>query len=485
MTDAASESPRASAFADRQARARAWLGEPLDAAGLSAFRVAFGLMGSISALRFLHYGWVDELFAKPTFFFKYWGFDWIAVPSRAATHAMFWALALLGVMVAAGLFYRAAIAAYAVVFTYVQLMDVTNYLNHYYLVTLLAALMATMPLGEAYSLDAWRQRQRRRGEAAPCAHLPRWCTALLRFQVGVVYVFAGLAKLGPDWLLDAQPLGIWLSARTGLPLVGSLFTLPMMPWVMAWAGFLFDTTIPIWLAWSRTRPWAYLIVIAFHGMTSLLFPIGMFPVIMVTGALVFFSPSWPRRLFGALGPLATERGLAGRSGWRLPEANVRPIGTITLALLVGWSIVQLGVPLRSRLYGGDVLWHEQGMRWSWRVMVREKNASVTYRVVDPTSGRSWDVPPHRYLTDRQLHEFGAQPDLVLQLAHRIGREWSERLGHPVAVHADVIASLNGRPAARLVDPAVDLMQIRDGVARASWILPRPMTAPVRLHAVDA
>ena len=38
----------------------------------------------------------------------------------------------------------------------------------------------------------------------------------------MVYVFAGLAKLNADWLLDAQPLRIWLAARSDLPIVGPL-----------------------------------------------------------------------------------------------------------------------------------------------------------------------------------------------------------------------------------------------------------------------
>ena len=51
-------------------------------------------------------------------------------------------------------------------------------------------------------------------------------------------------------------------------------------------------------------------------------------------------------------------------------------------------LVQLLLPLRAHLYGGNVLWHEQGMRFSWRVMVREKNGSVTFIVREPRDGRS-------------------------------------------------------------------------------------------------
>src|SRR5690606_34436917 len=99
------------------------------------------------------------------------------------------------------------------------------------------------------------------------------------------------------------------------------------------------------------------------------------------------------------------------------------------------------------LYGGDVSWHEQGMRFSWRVMLREKNASVTYLVTDRARGRTYEVAPRRYLTAWQEREFGTQPDLVLQLAHHVAREESARLGREVEVRVDAVASLNGRRSA--------------------------------------
>lgn len=71
---------------------------------------------------------------------------------------------------------------------------------------------------------------------------------LVRLQLGLVYFFAGVAKINADWLLAAQPLTIWLRARTGTPLIGALFDQPWLPYLMSWAGMLFDLTIPFCLA---------------------------------------------------------------------------------------------------------------------------------------------------------------------------------------------------------------------------------------------
>jgi hypothetical protein len=257
-----------SARLGRFARLRAHLLAPVDAAWLVAFRAIYGLLLAISMARFLAYGWVDSFFVEPRFHFKYWGFSWVEPLAGPLLHALFVLLLLLALCMAAGLFYRVAAILFAVGLAYVQLIDVTTYLNHYYLAALLACLLAVAPATQAVVARGWL-----------------W---LFRLQVGVVYVFAGLAKAEGDWLLHAQPLGIWLGAVTDLPLLGALFTRPWAPFLFSWCGFLFDTSIVPLLLWDRTRRFAFPVVVVFHALTSLLFPIGMFPLIMVLSALVFF-----------------------------------------------------------------------------------------------------------------------------------------------------------------------------------------------------
>ncbi len=416
---------------------------------LVAFRIALGVLGAVSAVRFLAYGWVDELFAAPRFFFQYFGFSWVHVAPIAVMRGIFVALAVLGASIALGLYTRVSLVAFAALFAYVNLCDVTNYLNHYVQMFWLVALAACMPLGRAFSLDVWRR------PACRLDAFPAWCTYLLRFQVGVVYFYAGLAKLNTDWLLHAQPLGIWLRARTGFPLLGSLFSRPEAALAMSWAGFLFDTTIPLWLSIRKTRLPAYLVLIVFHGLTQLLFPIGMFPAIMVLTALVFFPA---KELAGG-----TQHSPRMASHWAW--------------VVAAYCAFHVLVPLRHFLYGGNVAWHEQGMRFAWKVMVREKNAAVTYLVRDASTGQTFEAYPHTYLTPRQLREFATQPDMILALAHHVGADFAKRGVRAPRVFADTWVSLNGRPKARLVDPDVDLMTVRDGVWPASWILPQPAGAP--------
>lgn len=451
---------------------------PRDPSGLAVFRVVFGLLGAISATRFLAYGWVGELFVKPKFHFSYYGFEWVRVLPPAAMYALFAGLVVVSLMVAAGLFYRVAIVLFFVGSSYVQLLDVTNYLNHYYLVSLVSGLMALLPMNAAWSLDARLFPEKRR------ASVPAWAVYLLRFQIGLVYTFAGLAKVNADWLVHGQPLGVWLAARTGLPVLGPLFALPGAALVMSWAGCLFDLTIAIWLSIPKTRLPAYAVVLFFHAVTSALFPIGMFPLIMVSAALIFFPPSWPRDVFKAVARRVTGAALPWTSPSPSPSPAARPRWLApALAAFAVFAAFQIAFPFRTHLYGGNVHWHEQGMRWSWRVMVREKNASVTYRVYNPATGKVTEVAPRKYLTPRQERDFGTQPDLLLQLGKRIAADHAAREGAPVVVTVDALVSLNGRRAARLVDPTADLARVEDGLAPAWWILPMPDEAPPHLTPV--
>ncbi len=450
------EPTRASSF-------RVWLGAPVDIAWLAAFRILFGLTLFTSLVRFIAYGWLDEFFLKPRFHFKYFGFAWVEPLHDALLRDLFWALALLALCVAAGVAFRLSALLLVLGFTYLQLIDVTTYLNHYYLVSLLGLLLVCSPAHRAWSVDAWLFPKLRSDVIA------RGVQVLFRFQVGVVYTFAGLAKAHGDWLLHATPLRIWLGSHTSMPVVGPLFRSELVAFLMSWGGFLFDTCVPWFLLYKRTRPYAYVVLIGFHLVVGQLFPIGMFPVIMMLAATVFFDADWPRVL-----PFLRNARAVGR------PTNVRPTW---LAIAVAYCLVQLLMPLRSFAYGGNVRWHEQGMRFSWRVMVREKNGAITYVVHSKSKGRTWYVSPESYLTPRQSREIEGQPDLILQLAHHIGDQFERRGLGPVEVRVQAVVSLNGRLGQPMIDPTVDLYRVRDGLARADWILPAPQEPPPHMHPI--
>ncbi|HEY1097538.1 MAG TPA: HTTM domain-containing protein [Myxococcota bacterium] len=459
------------------ARLHAALARPVDGAGLAVFRILFGVLLAVGNLRFLLSGWPQKLYGEPTFFFRFAGFRHVPPLDVDSATWAYGGFVVCGVLIALGVLYRPAIVCFTVLFAWVQLADVTNYLNHYWLVLLLAACLCVLPATSCLALDNLLFRRRQRS-------VPRGAYLLLMFQVGVVYVFAAIAKIGPDWLLYGQPLGVWLPGRSELPVIGTLIAQPIVALLASWCGFLYDASIVPLLLWRRSRPFAYVLVVVFHTLTSLFFSIGMFPVIMAVATTVFFSPSWPRRFFGrwlvAAPSSSTFSSSSSSSSWSKPAT----------LLLVVWCAVHVALPLRCFVIGDDVLWDEVGMRFSWRVMVREKSGSLSYKVtLGPLHNHKVVVVnPHDRLTWRQVNEMIGQPDLILQLAHAIRDDLNENGYGPVEVRADSVVTLNGRRSVRFIDPDVDLASVEDCFfCRPGWILPPPTSPPpdpwrrLRLH----
>lgn len=452
----------------KASRLRGFLGvgdSSISNASLAAFRILFGAAMCIGTVRFMLEGWVHEQYVRPTFFFKFFGFSWVRVWSEAGLYLHFSLMALCAALVSIGLFYRVAVVGFTLLFAYVELMDVTNYLNHYMLVIWLSLLMCLAPLHKRFSIDA-KLFPKTRTETISSFWL--WT---FRVQIAVVYFSAAWAKVGTDWLVYGQPLGIWLHARTETPLIGWLFELPYVPLVMSWSGFLYDALIVFALLAARTRLFAYIAVVVFHCSTSILFDIGMFPAIMIIATLVFFRPDWPTHLLHLL-----QKNTSARPPENLVDSPVPPRWTKILVSV--FLCFQILWPFRSVVYGSDVLWHEQGMRFAWKVMVREKSGSITYRAQRRASEKVWHISPSEYLTGRQANEMSGQPDLILQLAKHIAWDFEQKGRGPVSVYVDALVSLNGRSPSPIIDPNIDLTTVTDGFGRASWILPAPTTPPL-------
>jgi vitamin K-dependent gamma-carboxylase len=334
---------------------RAWLSRPVDAASLHAFRRLFGLLMFVSVIRFAARGWIADIYIDPPIHFPFWGLEWLRPWPGVGMYIHFAALALAALALALARSPRLPALVFFALFTHVELLEQTAYLNHYYLVSLLALLLAFAPAFDR-----------------PLA--PRWILWSLRLQVGLVYVFAGLAKLRGDWLIDAQPLRTWLAGHADFPLLGPLLRPP------------------------RGRPRDEL------GRRRLR------PVRPVPAAPPAHPPvRVPRRASASTrSPACCSRSACSRGSWRAapsccsrrpgrassrassaPHLSLRTAPHPASAPLASASPRSpstsrpAAVPLRHHLYPGDVGWTEEGFRYAWHVMLVEKTGMVTYRVRDP------------------------------------------------------------------------------------------------------
>lgn len=440
-----------------------FLSREVPAAPLALFRMLFGALMLWSIIRFVTNGWVQSLYLGPVFHFSYYGFSWVG-PIGEATWVLFLLAGLSSIGILLGWKTRFSTLLFFLSFSWIELMDKTTYLNHYYFVSILSFLMLWLPMGCSYSLDAWRDPERR------SETVPAWTIHTLQLLLALVYLHAGLAKLNSDWLFRAMPLSIWLPPMSSMPLLGDLFQERWVHYTFSWGGALYDLSIPFLLFWKRTRAFALLLVVGFHLMTWMLFPIGMFPWIMIAASLLFVDPSVHKRILHRMGAslsIPTEQFRNGRV-WQPSSPRFH---ALRRSVLILFFLLQLLLPWRYLLYPGELFWTEEGFRFSWRVMLMEKTGQTDFRITDTESGRTWMVDNNDHLTRFQEEQMSTQPDMILEYAHWLARKY-EREGIPnVQVHAESFVALNGRPSQRFIDPDINLVVQPRNLKPKSWILP--------------
>ena len=432
-------------------------------APLVIFRIIFGALMLFGISRFLVNGWVEQLYIEPTFYFTYFGFDWVKPLQGNLMYVPFILMIISSISMILGLFYRWGAAIFFVCFTYVELLDKSNYLNHYYFVSLIAFLMIWVPANARFSLDAkYFPRIARRT-------MHQWQSGILKFQLAVVYIFAGIAKLNSDWLFEAQPLKTWLQAHHNIPLIGSYLQEEWVAYVFSWTGCLYDLFIVFFLLSARFRPFAYFFVVFFHLVTWYLFPIGVFPWVMIFSTLIFFSDQFHE---GILNRLSSRKLLQNIES---PLPNPRKFVRTVLLIYI---LIQLLVPMRHILYKGDLFWNEEGFRFSWRVMLMHKEGYATFFLVDKKTGRESEIQNSEFLSPTQEDQMATQPDMILQYAHMLKQHFDGRIleygdyKFPIIdpeIRAEIHVSLNGRPAQLYVNKRHDLSELPYNLYHRNWL----------------
>lgn len=414
-------------------------------APLVVLRIVFGFLLFFSVSRYFLKGWITSLYVEPDFHFSF--FSFIQPLNETGMYAVFITLLICSISIILGAFYRFGSALFFVLFTYVELLDKTYYLNHYYLVSLLTFWLALVPAHRLYSIDSFLFPKIK---SANCAN---WHIAIFKLQLSIVYCFAGLAKVNPDWLLRAQPMATWLPGRYQIPIIGQFLHLKEIAFLFSWLGCIYDLFIWCFLWLKKFRGIAYFFVILFHILTVILFPrIGMFPFIMITSTLIFFSAEWHQNVLNKL-PFyqnpATSR-----------NNTIKPRPLIT-AFLIVYLLLQIYLPIRHFQIPGNLFWNEQGYRFSWRVMLMEKNGYTTFILRDPKTKKQKEIDTDLYLTPFQKQQLRSQPDLIYDFAQYIGQKFEEELKYAPQILVKSRISLNGRRSKSFINSNTDLYGLKN------------------------
>ena len=428
---------------------------------LAVFRIGFGLMMLYSIMRFYFMGWIEKVYIEPDFHFKYYGFEWIPELGEYS-YLLFFICAVTSIMITIGYKYRLAIVSFFICFTYIKLLEKTVYLNHYYFISILSFLLIFLPLNAIFSVDNLIKKKK-------TLHVPSWTIDCLKLLLAIVYFYAGLAKINYDWLIEAMPLKLWLTSKYDLPLIGDYFMQQIwVHYAMSWGGMLYDLTIPFLLLLKQTRNFAFFMVISFHVFTRILFPIGVFPYVMIVCTLIFFDEKFHQRLINRIKKLISFI-------YKYTEKSEiisvkKSTNKLSLMIVLLFLIIQILIPIRYRLYKGNVMWHEQGYRFSWRVMLMEKIGYTTFKI-EEENGKYFYVNNEDHLSSYQEKQMSFQPDFILEYAHYLGDYYENKGFENVKVFAESYVSLNGRKSQRFIDPNVNLLKSNDSFKNKTWILP--------------
>ncbi len=410
----------------------------IDGSALIVFRIFFGFLVACESFGTILTGWVKKVLIEPQFTFNFIGFDWLQTLLGNGMYFYFILMGFAGLGIMLGWRYRLNIMLFTILWSGVYFMQKSSYNNHYYLLVLISFLMIFLPANQEKSLDVKFNRVKQNKT------IPNWIPLLFIVMIGIVYTYAAIAKLYPDWL-DGTFTKNLLQGTTTRPFFLKLFAQKWFYIPFAYAGILFDLLIVPFLLYKRTRTLALIAAFIFHLFNSITLQIGIFPYFALSFALFFYEPEKVRAFF--LREKITVDNNQNNYGKKL-----------VYFLIIPFLTIQLFLPLRHHIIKGDVLWTEEGHRLSWRMMLRQRSGYITINIIDNITKTRTFYDYHKNLTSKQARQLAVKPDFIWQYCQKIKEEYKDK---DISIYIECKNSINGKPHQTLIDPKYD-------IAKAKW-----------------
>ena len=214
-------------------------------------------------------------------------------------------------------------------------------------------------------------------------------------------------------------------------------------------------------------------------MTAFMFPIGVFPLVMIGSTLIYFDDKLHTKIIDFISKFTLKsKQISNPESFNLKTSYK----AIYKLLFISFFIIQLILPLRYLMYPGKLFWTEQGYRFSWRVMLIEKAGYAQFFIHEPVKDRKMIIENRNYLTPQQEKMMATQPDMILQYAHFISNIYKDsiitesngeaiNLGPKPKVTAKVEVSLFNKGSRLFIDENINLSKVERGFSNKKWILP--------------
>lgn len=426
--------------------------QEIDNSPLIIFRMLFGFLLFVESWGAILTGWVKTNLISPKVFFSFIGFEWLHPLPGYGMYFYFICMGVLGLLVMIGYRYRLSLLCFTILWTAQYLMQKTAYNNHYYFLTLICFLMLFLPANAYYSIDVKRNKN------IKSLTMPQWCSFVLILQVSILYIYASIAKLYPDWL-DGTFTRLLYSHKTDFPFIGKFFTEKWFYISIAYLGILFDGLIVPMMLWKKTRTLALIASLIFHLSNSFILKVGIFPYFALSFIVFFYPPDTIRRIF-----------FKKRPALSLKTYNYTNKNQTYILLVIIYFIIQLLLPIRHYFIKGDVFWTEEGHRLSWRMMLRQRNGSTYFTIIDKKTKEILTFNMHDLFTEKQIHRIDCYPDFIWQAAQYIKQDFKQK-NKEIEIYANTKISVNAHPFKQFIDPKIDLASVSwDYFKHSNWIL---------------
>jgi len=425
----------------------------IDNSALIVFRIIFGLLCFLESIGAILTGWVRKVFIIPDFTFSFIGFEWLQPLSGNGMYVYYIIMGVFAFFIMIGYKYRISVFAFTMMWLVTYLMQKSSYNNHYYLLFLLSSIMFFQPANRYLAVDA------KLNPNIISNSMPRWCSLLFILQMFIVYTYASVAKIYPDWL-DASVLEIMMKSKQHYFMIGDFLQNRTLHYILSYGGILFDGLIIPLLIFKPTRKWAFIISVFFHLFNSFVFQIGIFPYMSLAFSLFFFEPKTIQKLF-----------LKKKFFYDKAEVIIPKNHSAIIIVLAIYFSVQIVLPLRHHLIEDNVLWTEEGHRLSWRMMLRTKHGIADYKVINKSNGEKLKLDLKDFLSSKQAKIARSKPDIIWQFSQHLKHHFKKQ-GLDVAVYVDSKLSVNGKPFKPFINPEVDLANVDWNIFKHNeWILP--------------
>ncbi|MCT4581701.1 MAG: HTTM domain-containing protein [Flavobacteriales bacterium] len=412
------------------------------------FRFFFGI------LMFFQFYYIEpyivENLTLSKYLLKYDFFEWVNITTVNNLKVMFNVALVFSFFYAIGFLYRFSSIVIFFIWTYIFLLDVGHYNNHYYLNSLLLFTSIFVQADATFSVKSIFFSSKL---------IPKWNVDIFKFQMFVVYFYGAIAKLNKDWL-NGIPLKYWLGEDFSL--LGILS--PDTSFVfMAWYGLLFDFFIGFMLYHKKLKFYSLLFILPFHITNHFIWTIGTFPWMAISICVFYFNEELTN-----LFKMSRLKFVENKSKWLNSSWFKYPV------LL--YVAIQILMPLRQHLIKGETSWHGYGNYFAWRMMLADKQGAAKVVLFSENNQKLGDIQIEEYMNVLQFARMIHLPMHFVKFAHFLDHEITK---HPqnaplgdVKVKVYAFKTINNRPFSLLIDTTMDLSNIEYKIMnRGDYIIP--------------